>query len=262
MLFLLWVLLLTFSSFSLVNRFFRQDEPAEKLLHLLVIFYGLLLVSFTLLGCFHWLKPLWITLSFFVFSLLSGLTGRLSLKKNDGPALRLVGQIAIAFTVCVFLMVVDFQSFLPPLTTDGLLYHLPFAAHYLQTASLSYPPLFFHDIAMTYYPHGGDLLYAFSLFSQNEHLLRFTQLPMVVIASLALYQLMKNQGFSRETSILGACLFSLVRPVAGQTFSCFVDLMLTAWFFSVVYYFSTGQGRKVCLGLVAAGLLISTKNFA
>ncbi|MCM8768557.1 MAG: hypothetical protein NC911_02585 [Candidatus Omnitrophica bacterium] len=262
MILLSWLFLLGISSSGFTLRFFSEDEPAEKLLHTLTIFYAQIVSVFTILGSFGLLKPEWLTVTFLFLAMVSLVSCRWKKVKISSAYLSLPSQLAIAFTLCVFLMVLDFQSMLPPLTTDGLLYHLPFAVHYVQTGRLSYPPLFFQDIAMTYYPHGGDLLYAFSLFSGNEHVVRFTQLPMVAVASLSLFQMMKRYGFSRENSVLGACLFSLVRPIAGQSFSCFVDLMMTAWFFTAGYYFSTGEKRKVFLGFLAAGLLIATKNFA
>lgn len=262
MILLLWLFLLTTSSLLFTNRFFPEDSPAEKFLHILVFFYGKIYLVFTVLGCLGSLRTGFITLIFSLFFLLALFFCRFSWRKNPGFSLPLTGQIAIAFCLSVYLLVIDFQSFLPPMTTDGLLYHLPFAVHYLKSGSLSYPPLFFQDIAMTYYPCGGDLIYTFSLFSGNEHILRFTQLPMMAVASLSLFLILLESGFSRQSAILAASLLALVRPLTGQTFSCFVDLMMTGWFLATVYYFSTGQAKKITLGLVAAGLLIGTKNFA
>jgi len=258
--FWLWCGLLLGSSLLFVLRWFPEERWAAHLLDILVIYYGQVIAVFTILGHFDRLSAAWITAAFAAIFLISlaGL-GRIRRAGVTGPEIAVGHVYPFLLAWCVYVIII---YFLPPLTTDGLLYHLPFALQYLARASLDFPRVFFADIAMAYYPHGGDLLYCFALFARQEGLLCLVQLPFAVMGALAVYLFLVRQAFDRGLAAAGASLFLILSPICREAQMCFVDLAMAGYFLAALYYFSVGDRRKVFLGWVAAGLLIGTKNLA
>jgi len=151
---------------------------------------------------------------------------------------------------------------MPPLTTDGLLYHLPFAVHYYKTGSISFPNLYFTDIAMTYYPIGGEIFYLFSIFSGKEFLFKYTQFPFLILSCLTLFLLLKSLTFSDLSSVLCACIFSLIRPVFKESCMEFVDLIMAGSFISSLYFFNKKEKKYLIPGLLSLSILLSTKTLS
>ncbi|RKY29846.1 MAG: hypothetical protein DRP67_05765, partial [Candidatus Omnitrophota bacterium] len=253
--FFFWNFFLFLNSFLILKKL----RKGFSLLHFLILYCFQIAIVFTILGGFHLLYPLYITISFLSIFLILIFTKkeRINLKFPDIP---FYNSSILLVVISCYALSIYFQSFLPPLTTDGLLYHLPFAIHYYKTHSLSLPPIFFSDIAMTYYPFVGDIFYLFAIFSNNESLLNFVQIPFMVIGAISVYLLMKKNNFSERLSIAGACLFSLLKPVFKESSLCFVDLIMASMFLASLYFFSSGKKEDLFFGFLSSSILIGTKN--
>jgi len=150
---------------------------------------------------------------------------------------------------------------LAPLTTDGLLYHLPFAVEFAKTRSIDFTPIFFNDISMTYYPQGGTIFYLFTMYSGKEFLLKFTQLPFIFMGAISLYLISEENGFSKLSRIGIFCIFCLIKPIIKESFLCYVDILMATSFISALYCFSSKRKNIVPMGILSAALLMSIKNY-
>jgi len=151
---------------------------------------------------------------------------------------------------------------MPPLTTDGLLYHLPFAVHYYKKGNISLPNLYFTDIAMTYYPIGGEIFYLFSIFSNKEFLFKYTQFPFLILGCFTLFLISKELNFSDFLAVLCACFFSLIKPVFKESCMEFVDLIMAGSFISTLYFFNKKEKKYLTLGILSLAILLSTKTLS
>ncbi|MCS7181300.1 MAG: hypothetical protein NZ891_08160, partial [bacterium] len=153
--FILIVLFLFLSSF-LFSANFASFSIIEFLVFLIIFFYVQVLGISISLGIFNLLYPQ----NFLIFSFTLFLFSLSKIKKIKLPKFKILSfsiSLLLSLTISLHLCYIFNLLILPPLTTDGLLYHLPFAVHYYKTGSISLPNLYFTDIAMTYYPNGGEI---------------------------------------------------------------------------------------------------------
>lgn len=183
--FILNLILLILNSFFL-SGIFGANSFVEFFCVFIIFFYSQVAGISIILGL---LKHLSLT-NFLFFSLLIFLSILPFIKKFKLPQIKPVPlniSIFLSFAISVHIIHTITILPLPPLTTDGLLYHLPFAVHYYKTHSISLPNLYFTDIAMTYYPIGGEIFYTFSLFSGKEFLFKYTQFPFLLLGCFSLF---------------------------------------------------------------------------
>jgi len=267
-LFLFWVIIISISCFNLLRKYFPCQEPSRKLLDFFTLFYGEVILGLMFLGLVGAISTLYFTLYISIFLAVSSIL--------SPPNFNLAGwkksfripenkPIFLFLLVCtVYFYNIFAQSVLPVLTTDGLWYHLPIAVHWLQYGRFLLLPLPFSDVAMTYYPTGGEMAYLFHLIPLgNSPLLNFVQLPFAVYAATAVYLLSNRFALPRTWSFLAAALFLLIKPVFMETSLTYVDLMMAAFFLTSLYYLGFGtKNRDFLLGAVTAGLLISIKTLS
>lgn len=248
------------NSFSLTG-IFGVSCLIEFFVVFLIFFYSQLLAISIILGLLNFLYLKYIL----VFSILLFFLILPHTKKIKLPELKVVSpkiSILLSIVFSIHISYIFHLLILPPLTTDGLLYHLPFAVHYFKTGSISLPNLYFTDIAMTYYPIGGDIFYFFSLFSQREFLFNFTQFPFLILGSFSLFLLMKYFKFSDFLSVMGASIFSLLKPVLLESKMCFVDLIMASTFISTLYFFNKDEKKYIVPGILSLSILLSIKTFS
>jgi len=256
------ILILTFlflSSFF-YSSFFERERFLEFLLIFLIIFYFQILCFSLLLGTFHLLE----LKTFLLLSFLSFVFSLKTLRKFHFRTenISLFSYFSICIVLSFYTVILQYSIALPPLTTDGLLYHLPFAVHYIKTHSLSIPHLFFSDVSMSYYPIGGDIFYTFSLLSFPEIFVKYTQIPFVIIGSLSIFLLMKKNGFSNVSSTIAASIFALIKPVFKESSLCFVDLMMGSCFLASLYFFSSNRKENIIPGILSSAIFLSTKTLS
>ena len=265
---LCWVVIISFTSFNLIRRFFPSQDPGRTLLDFFTLFYGEIVFGFTVLGVIGKISAFSFTVLITIFFVASAILSPPKINLKSWKNIIKLPETAILFLfllVCtIYLYNIFAQSVLPVLTTDGLWFYLPIAANWLQHGRFLLPPLPFSDIAMTYYPIGGEIIYLFHLIPlKDSPLLNFTQFPFAIFAAAAVYLLGRRLNLSKTQSFFAAALFMFIKPVFMETALTFVDLMMTAFFLASVYYLCFGTKNKdFILGVVSAGLLINTKTVA
>ncbi|MFA5394322.1 MAG: hypothetical protein WC081_07575 [Candidatus Ratteibacteria bacterium] len=267
-LFLLWITIISISCLNLVRRYFPSREFSRKLLDFFTLFYGEVLLGLTILGLAGAISALYFTLYISVFlavsTALSPPNFSLVRWKRSFPIPESKPLFLFLLICTVYLFNIFAQGIIPILTTDGLLYHLPIAVNWLQHGRFLLLPLPFTDIAMTYYPIGGEMVYLFHLLPLNDSpLLNFVQLPFVVYAAVAVYLLSDRFNLPKTWSFLAATLFILIKPVFMETSLVYVELMMVAFFLASLYYLGFGTKKgDFLLGAVSTGLLVSIKTLS
>ena len=225
--------------------------------------YVQILTVFVVLGIFGKIEPKFVTGAFFVILLaLLPFSGRVTLPAVKIDKCTLSVSLPVLMGIVAYVVSIAHVCLLPVLTTDGLLYHLPFALHYFKAGNLSLPPLFFSDIAMPYYPQGGEICSLFMLFARREYLLRFVQLPFAFFGAFSVRLILKRYGVTDRVSLVAACLFLVFVPTVRQAGAPFVDLIMSACFLGALYYFSFDDYKKIFLGILCCGMLLTTKTVA
>ena len=226
----------------------------------LIFFYSQILGISIILGLFKILYPHFILLFLFLISLsLIPKIKKIKLPKPEkmSPSLSLILSLAISLhLIYIFNLLI-----MPPLTTDGLLYHLPFTVHYFKTHSISLPDLYFTEISMTYYPIGGEIFYFFTLLSKKEFLFKYTQFPFLILGCLSIFLISKSFGLSNFLSVLSAISFSLIKPVLKESTMEFVDLMMASTFIATIYFFRKGE-KYIPVGILSLSILLSIKTLS
>ncbi|HNS31695.1 MAG TPA: hypothetical protein PKN36_01815 [bacterium] len=264
-----WILILVFNSLLFSLFIWKKENKAFLFLSSLIFFYSQITGIFTLLGLIRLLHPFYITIAFLAISaflLFYALVKKpvfSPLGKDPGTGFTFCSFYGIPFAIiaAAFFLNIYYRMPLPPFTTDGLLYHLPFAVEFSKAGSIRLVPLFFTDISMTYYPQGGSILYLFTLYSGMEYLYKFTQLPFMLMGAVSLYLLARENSFPEILCIALFCIFAAIKPVMKQSFLCYVDLIMAASFLSALYCFYSEKKKYLPLGILSASLLIATKNF-
>jgi len=265
---IIWIVALSANSFLFALITGKNENPGYTLLSSLLFFYAQITGIFTIAGFLKILYPpvisllvMLVCLALFVFMKKESLSDRL--RRGLGIiSFPPIYALPFCFVIAAYSLNIYYRLALPPLTTDGLLYHLPFAAEFFKTGSISPVPLYFTDVSMTYYPQGGSILYLFTLYSGKEFLFKLTQLPFALMGGAALYMLAKENGFSKILSLSLFCVFVSFRPVIKEAFLCYVDLSMAAYFLAALYFFSSGRKKDLPAGFVAAALLVTVKNYA
>ncbi|MCX7705278.1 MAG: hypothetical protein N2115_03335 [bacterium] len=260
------LILLVLNAIS-IARFFKSSNPAENLLLFFSFFYGLIAGIFSTLGIFGCASK-----KCFAIFLLIILLILIILNKNRSQFLKTIqtserydffSSCAGIFLLSCFLATVLTNRFLPPVTTDGIYYHLPFAGRWFQTGRLDRVPLYFTDIAMTYYPLTGDIFYLFHfIIFGSDIYVNLIQMPFAIYSGCAIYLILKKFNISHHSAFFSACLFIAVRPIFKQTSLIFVVLMLTAFYFSSMYFLISLKDIKNAIipAAITLGMLVGTKT--
>ncbi len=258
--FILNLVFLSLNSFLFAG-IFNSQSLIEFFTIFLIFFYSQILGISITLGLFKILNPNFILICLILITifLIPKIKG---LKLPKLKTLPFSICLILSMTISLHLIYILNLLILPPLVTDGLLYHLPFAVHYYKTCSISLPNLYFTDIAMTYYPIGGEIFYFFSLLAKEEFLLNFTQYPFLILGSFSIFLICKSFGFSDFLSFLSAACFSLIKPVLKESSMCFVDLIMAGTFISTIYFFKKAEKKYIPIGILSSSILISVKTLS
>lgn len=155
----------------------------------------------------------------------------------------------------------------PPFGWDSLNYHFGFPAQWLKQGNLLTPITINDDLAPSYYPVNGSLIYLWLMLPlKNAFLADVGQIPFFLISFLALYGICRRVSVSRRYSLYAAILFSSIPNYFKQMEIAYVDVMVCAWFLVSAYFlFAFYQSKKlrdVVLFSISAGLLLGTKTLA
>jgi hypothetical protein len=156
----------------------------------------------------------------------------------------------------------------PPLSWDALMYHLFFAARYVQLGSLAGfdygPPMMDH---YEHFPINGEMMAAWLLLPFGSDLLvGLMSFPFLALGGLAVYGLCREVGARWDEASLAACLvcFSpfLFAYVTTQDVDIEVFAGLMCGVLFAVRYLSHGEAKDAVASCVAVGIAVGAKHTA
>lgn len=187
--------------------------------------------------------------------------------------LQTFGTQPIFVKICLFtLMFFTFSSgiinFLlvikvAPHNWDSMTAHLPRMAQYFQHSNLDY---FDSDNwAQIIHPKGAALLflYLFIAFGHNENATQLAQYVSYWVVVFSIYGISRKMNLSRPQSVFAALISSLLVAGLVQASTNLNDMIMTAYFGSVVYFLfvfrETGRYKFLALAALGVGLAFGTK---
>lgn len=155
----------------------------------------------------------------------------------------------------------------PPFGWDSLNYHFTFPVEWLKQANLKNPITINDDLAPSYYPINGSLIYLWLILPlKNVFLADLGQIPFFIISFIALYGICRQIGVLKEYSFYAAGLFTITPNYFKQMEIAYVDVMVCAWFLVSLYFLLSfhyqGKARRAVLFAIGLGMLIGTKTLA
>ena len=155
-------------------------------------------------------------------------------------------------------------TFTPPISYDGLAYHLGVIGTYIKNHSIvSLPYHVYSD-----FPFNIEMLYAYSiLFTGDEILVKMVHLLTAILTCFALYSFGKKY-FDSKIGLLSAAIFLNIRLVGQLSNLCYNDLGLALFIFLAVFAFinwhsisEIDRPNWLILCGVFTGLALGTKYF-
>lgn len=155
------------------------------------------------------------------------------------------------------------QRYLPVLSNDPLVYHLPAAVQWLQTGWLGLFETWFYHPANTYSPLAGSTFIAWLIAPLgNDVFARFVQVPAYLVLFFGVLQLCRELGCSTLLSTLVAVALAVSKPLINQVIMPKDDLFLAAFFLLFIVAAAPSRLRESAapyrLG-IAMGLFLATK---
>ncbi|MCM8758832.1 MAG: hypothetical protein NC906_03545 [Candidatus Omnitrophica bacterium] len=263
------ILILLVANTSLVTTHLGFRNLAENILVFFTVFYGIITGSLTILGFLNCATKtslmVFLSIILIILTVLKlkrqqkfHLFVKYQEKKPDFYAL-CVGAFLLSWLINIVLS----QRNLPPITTDGIYYHLPFSARWFQTGRLERIPIYFSDIAMSYYPLTGDLFYLmhFLIFA-SDIFVNLVQLPFALYAGCAIYLILRKVNVSKNSAIFASIFFIIIKPILKQVTLVFVDLMLVAFYFSLfIFYYLYIKNMELFLQALTLECLWEQKHW-
>lgn len=156
--------------------------------------------------------------------------------------------------------------FVPPHSWDGIVFHLPRMAQFIQNNNLDsfYSP----NWAQVVHPKIFTLLFLYSylVFGNNENMTQFVQYVSYWIFVASVYGISRRMNTSLIQSLFAALTASLLISGVSQANSNLNDVIMTAMFGTVVYFLFTfresGTYKYLVLASLGIGLAIGVKASA
>ncbi len=171
------------------------------------------------------------------------------------PVLLFFGALVSVFFVSLFQALSN-----PPLSGDGLAYHLPMAAQWCREGTI-----WAQDVRAWFYPGNSELLLAILMLPfRGDAVIGVSDSVYWLVLVLALGRLMRMQGLSAWASLGSAVLVAttpLFRRSLGELGN---DLFLAMLFLLALYFIAQAResvrpGAPALLAIASASLLVGTK---
>lgn len=267
------------SSAVLARRYFARDAWHYRLLSLSALFYAQIVFIQLFWGVLGKLYLSNIVLSvliifficYFLFRQGSPSSAKMSLMPDNLISRELLTNKTVIFCSSILLgfalvkLAINLVN--PPFGWDSLNYHFTFPVEWLKQANLQNPITINDDLAPSYYPINGSLVYLWLILPlKNVFLADLGQIPFFIISFLAVYGICRRIGITSEYSFYAAGLFAITPNYFKQMEIAYVDVMVCAWFlagvcFLLAFYYQ-GKIKDAILFTISLGLLIGTKTLA
>ena len=223
------------------------DSILQRLIDMMLIWYGVQYIAVALPGLFGWLNGwsmsavgislscgmYWFSRGVTIVPLAYGLDK--SPPRKDSIEIRrnysfwivaAMGIFVLAYSGCIVWM----QGDMPLIDSDGMTYHIPAAAHWLQTGRISILPMWFFNPANSYSPLAGSMFITWLLAPmQSDILARAAQYPAVFLLFLATFQLGRLCRLPDYLAAIMAGACGVSRPYISELLSGRDDVFLSAF---------------------------------
>jgi hypothetical protein len=170
--------------------------------------------------------------------------------------------LALLLLALGFVCWIIFLGIIFPVTDyDGNGYHLTFVANMIQSHTFFDAPS--SSLWVTGYPKGGEFIEAWSvLITHNDMLADLVQVPFLLLAVYALYDVATMLGVGKRQARFSALLFAFLPVVLNQLKTTYVDVMLCSVFFAGLALAIRKKLGKLDLALIGIvfSLLIAIKS--
>lgn len=156
--------------------------------------------------------------------------------------------------------------FIPPYDLDGIAYHLPIMASFVQLGAIR--PLDSLSVWIRYYPFDSELTQLWNfIFVGIGKVVELAFLPTVLAGVLATYGLGRRFGLSRNAALLSAAVVGFTPSVFLEQTSSYNDAWMAAIFIAATYLILAhpsldcpgGRMEIAVLAGAAAGIAVGTK---
>ncbi|MFA4842485.1 MAG: hypothetical protein WC658_01450 [Candidatus Omnitrophota bacterium] len=180
-----------------------------------------------------------------------------------------LGNKAVIFCIAVILGFALVKIFInlinPPVGWDSLNYHFTFPVEWLKHGNLDTPITISDDPSPSYYPINGSLLFLWLIFPfKSVFLADVSQLPFFAIGFMAVYNISRRIGLTREKAFYAAVLFFITPNFFKQLAIAYVDVMVAALFLAsinfLIKFSKEFRLKDCCLWSVSYGLFMGTKT--
>lgn len=269
---LLWTLSLNAALLAGAWRFVRtrEGDPLQRGADSILLWLASVYAIVGLLGAVGWLTPLAMSAGGLAVAAGLWLAARGRSAAQATTPLTKTDRISVIATLsfvggCIAAMAYDIR-FAPVLATDGLTYHFPAAAGWLQAGRITLHQTWFFNPANTYSPLGGSIFIAWMMAPMGSDILaRFVQVPAAALLVLATLQLLRTLGMRPAAAAVLALAAMLSRPVFQQMLLGKDDLFVAAFFVSAAVALDerrlNGPFGLLRLG-IAVGLMLAMKYTA
>ena len=175
---------------------------------------------------------------------------------------------SVLFLLAIFSITAGILNFLlvvivPPHTWDGITFHLPRMAQFIQNNNLDsfYSP----NWAQVVHPKVSTLLflYLYLAFGNNENMTQFAQYISYWIFVVSVFGISRRMGREIPQSLFAALVASLLISGLSQADTNWNDMIMTALFGTVIYflftYRNTGLYKHLALASLGMGLVFGVK---
>jgi len=175
---------------------------------------------------------------------------------RDWPSL-IVLLLALGFLAWIVFLGIIF----PSIDYDDNSYHLTFIGDLIQNHTFFDAPS--SSLWVTGYPKGGEFIQAWSaLILHNDMFTDLTQVPFLLLAVYALYEVAMSLGAGKKQARFAALLFAFLPIVLNQLKTTYVDVMLCSVFIAglaMVVQKKLHRLDAVLIGIIFS-LLIAIKS--
>ncbi len=119
----------------------------------------------------------------------------------------------------------------PPTGWDGMVYHLPLAAKWLQNGNLN----FLTESWKFQTPANGDLVLLFLMYLGEDRILSLAFLPFALAGVVLVYSFARRLDVSHDHAIIAAGGFGTMPIILFHAFSAYVDLLGAVFVLCAVY---------------------------
>jgi 4-amino-4-deoxy-L-arabinose transferase-like glycosyltransferase len=183
-------------------------------------------------------------------------------RKRCGEFKSNIPQITLFSLIVITIAILLAGTFTPPISYDGLAYHLGVPKIYIKEHGII--PLPYH--VYSNFPFNMEMLFAYSiLLTGNEILAKMFHFLTAILTCFALYSFGKKY-LNREIGLLSAVVFINIPLVGHLSSLCYNDLGLTLFiflaFFAFINWSSSSEEEKprwLLLCGILTGLAIGTK---